>query len=138
MDIQLTFDSFDDYYEGIRKLAGILKDERPAEPKEEPVYAVKEPVLTAQHAPEPAKTAEISAKTAEIPAEAETAPEPKVDMEALKLETKKLLSKLNKKTGTNTASQLIQEICGVKRFTEVSEDKLPALRAKAEEGLNAG
>lgn len=127
MNIQLTFDGFDDYCDGIRKLAETML----AEPKEEPVYAVKEPVLTAQHAPEPAKTAEI-------PAEAETATEPKVDMEALKLETKKLLSKLNKKTGTNTASQLIQEICGVKRFTEVSEDKLPALKAKAEEVLNAG
>ena len=131
MNIQINFDSFDDYRDGIQQLAGTLKAEKP----EQMTYTVKEPVLTAQHAPEePEKTAEIPAKAEPKPAEAE----PRVDTEALKLETKKLLSRLNKKTGTNTASQLINEICGVKRFTEVSEDKLPALKARAEEVLNAG
>lgn len=71
----------------------------------------------------------------EEPAPAEPAPkkeEPKID----RAEMRKLLSALNKSTGKNTARELISEL-GYKVLTEVPDDKLPELKAKAEEAINA-
>lgn len=67
-------------------------------------------------------------------------PEPvtKVDTEALKLEVRKLLARVNKQTGTNTASEWIKDIAGKDKLTEVSDaEALTALKAKAEEVVNA-
>lgn len=61
----------------------------------------------------------------------ETAPEP------VKIETvRKALADLNKKTGKNLAKELISEI-GYNRLTDVPQERLPELLAKAEEVLNA-
>ena len=54
------------------------------------------------------------------------------------MEVRKMLAQVNKKTGTNTASQWIKELTSVEKLTEVqSADELMALKAKAEEVLNA-
>ena len=60
-----------------------------------------------------------------------------VDTGALKVEVRKLLAQVNKKTGSNTASQWIKELTSVEKLTEVeSAEELLALKAKAEEVLN--
>ena len=71
--------------------------------------------------------------------EEEPAPEADkpVDTGALKVEVRKLLAQVNKKTGSNTATQWIKELTSVEKLTEVqSADELMALKAKAEEVLN--
>lgn len=60
-----------------------------------------------------------------------------VDTKALKVEVRKMLAQVNKKTGSNTASQWIRELTSVEKLTEVEDAKeLLALKAKAEEVLN--
>lgn len=62
------------------------------------------------------------------------APAQKVDV----VELRGLLAKVNRKTGTNTASQWIQEIAGKAKLTEVDDQEaLAQIKAKAEEVLNA-
>ena len=94
---------------------------------------------------------EAPEKTEEIPAKAEKKPgsnvpeqptvppmpeppkkEPKVD----RVELRKILSVLNKTTGENTARKLINEM-GFKVLTNVPDDRLAELKAKAEEVINA-
>ena len=58
--------------------------------------------------------------------------EPKVD----RVELRKILSVLNKTTGENTARKLINEM-GFKVLTNVPDDRLAELKAKAEEVINA-
>lgn len=70
---------------------------------------------------------------AQAPAETEAAP--KVD-ESFRVKVRKTLATLNKKTGKNTASELIHGF-NVDKLTEVALEDLPALMAKAEEALNA-
>ena len=83
---------------------------------------------------------EAPAKPQQAPKQEETpAPEADkpVDTGALKVEVRKLLAQVNKKTGSNTASQWIKELTSVEKLTEVqSADELMALKAKAEEVLN--
>ena len=70
--------------------------------------------------------------------EEEPAPaEDKVDTKTLKVEVRKMLAQVNKKTGSNTASQWIKELTSVEKLTEVEDaEELLALKAKAEEVLN--
>ena len=76
---------------------------------------------------------EKDARKEEEPAPAED----KVDTKALKVEVRKMLAQVNKKTGSNTASQWIKELTSVEKLTEVeSAEELLALKAKAEEVLN--
>lgn len=63
------------------------------------------------------------------------APVPQVD-ESYRIEVRKTLAKLNKKTGENTASKLIKGL-GVDRLTDVGLKDLPELMRQAEEALNA-
>lgn len=77
---------------------------------------------------------EKDARKEEEPTPAE---DKQVDTKALKVEVRKMLAQVNKKTGTNTASQWIKELTSVEKLTEVqSADELMALKAKAEEVLN--
>ena len=76
----------------------------------------------------------IEAEEKKIEAE-EKKEEPKVD-ESFRVEVRKVLSKLNKKTGQNTAHDLIQTF-GVAKLTDMALSDLPALMKKAEEALNA-
>lgn len=83
---------------------------------------------------------EAPAKPQQAPKQEETpAPEEDklVDTRALKVEVRKLLAQVNKKTGSNTASQWIKELTSVEKLTEVeSAEELLTLKAKAEEVLN--
>lgn len=126
MTIQMTFDSFDDMKGTILRMAGDFLHEpdrveikAPAPEKVEemvkevsqaPVSALEQPAVT----PEPVKEG------------------PKID----RVEMRKLLSVLNKTTGTNTARELINAM-GFKALTSVPDDRLAELKAKAEEVLNA-
>lgn len=56
--------------------------------------------------------------------------------EDYRVEVRKFLAKLNKKTGQNTAKELIQQF-GASKLTDVKLEDLPALMAKAEEAFNA-
>ena len=83
--------------------------------------------------PQPEK--EMPEKAEKIPEKTEKAPEkeePRID----KVEMRKLLSVLNKSTGENTARKLINEM-GFKALTDVPDDRLAELKAKAEEVINA-
>ena len=63
--------------------------------------------------------------------------EEKVDVDALKVEVRKLLTKVNKQTGKNQAKEWIKKL-GHDSLTEVEElDDLKALKALAEEELGA-
>ena len=76
---------------------------------------------------------EKDARKEEAPAKKEEAP----DVNKLQVDVRKMLAQVNKKTGTNTASQWIKELTSVEKLTEVqSADELMALKAKAEEVLN--
>ena len=83
---------------------------------------------------------EAPAKPQQAPKQEETpAPEADkpVDTGALKVEVRKLLAQVNKKTGSNTASQWIKELTSVEKLTDVADaEELLALKAKAEEVLN--
>ena len=81
----------------------------------------------------PAK-ANVQETEGEEPAPAE---DKQVDTKALKVEVRKMLAQVNKKTGSNTASQWIKELTSVEKLTEVGDaEELLALKAKAEEVLN--
>ena len=81
----------------------------------------------------PAK-ANVQETEGEEPAPAE---DKQVDTKTLKVEVRKMLAQVNKKTGSNTASQWIKELTSVEKLTEVEDaEELLALKAKAEEVLN--
>lgn len=78
--------------------------------------------------------ANVQETEGEEPAPAE---DKQVDTKALKVEVRKMLAQVNKKTGSNTASQWIKELTSVEKLTEVEDaEELLALKAKAEEVLN--
>jgi hypothetical protein len=102
-------------------------EEVPAEPepaKEAPnrpgSNVPEQPSIPPMPKPEPVK---------EEPKKAEV---PKVDRVALR----KILSVLNKTTGENTARKLINDM-GFSALTNVPDDRLAELKAKAEEVINA-
>lgn len=84
---------------------------------------------------EPAKDEELPFAPAPEPKKAEAPAQTKVD-ESYRVEVRQVLAQLNKKTGKNTASELIKEL-GVSKLTDVALSDLPALMAKAQEALNA-
>lgn len=78
--------------------------------------------------------ANVQETEGEEPAPAE---DKQADTKALKVEVRKMLAQVNKKTGSNTASQWIKELTSVEKLTEVEDaEELLALKAKAEEVLN--
>ena len=102
-------------------------EETPAEP---------EPVKGAPNRPGSNVPEQPSIPPMPKPKKAEEAPqkaeEPKVDRVALR----KILSVLNKTTGENTARKLINDM-GFSALTNVPDDRLAELKAKAEEVINA-
>lgn len=131
MTIQLTFDSFDDYCAGIRKLADSM---------------AQEPAVETEFVPEPEKPIVITEEPAEKAPKAVQEPEkteqeePKAEQavtEDFRVEVRRILSRINKTTGTKLASKLIKEVTGKERLTEVALEDLPALMEKAKEVLDA-
>lgn len=102
--------------------------------KAEEVPAESEPVKEAPN--RPGSNVPEQPSIPPMPKKAEEAPQkteqPKVDRVALR----KILSVLNKTTGENTARKLINEM-GFSALTNVPDDRLAELKAKAEEVINA-
>ena len=141
MKITVEFNSLqelDEFCNGVAIAPGLVKK----------VSTSAETAQEAPKAPEAKKSTpkketakdEAPAKPQQAPKQEETpAPEADkpVDAGALKVEVRKLLAQVNKKTGSNTASQWIKELTSVEKLTEVeSAEELLALKAKAEEVLN--
>lgn len=102
---------------------------------EEAVQAAKEEKAKKSTPKKEKAQEEPKTEAPEAPAEEPKADAPaKVDI----VELRGLLAKVNRKTGTNTASQWIKEIAGKDKLTEVDDqDALAQIKAKAEEVLNA-
>lgn len=113
-------------------LAAAVREEEKQQKAEEAKESKKEKkkVEEPKSEPEPVK-GEVAAP------EEPKADAPEVDVDKLKVELRKLLAAVNKKTGTNTASTWIKDIAGKSKLTEIDDaEALVALKAKAEEELN--
>ena len=121
MTINFTFDNIDEMEAAVLHLAeGIMA-------RQEPQPITYEEAGETEEAPIEEPAAE---PIVEEPVKEE--PQKKLD----RTDMRKILSALNKSTGENTARKLISEM-GYKALTDVPDDKLPELKAKAEEVLNA-
>lgn len=83
-----------------------------------------------------ASDAENPVEKAKTAAPLEETQEKEAAPEDMRVEVRKILAQLNKKTGKNIARDLIKEF-GVKQLTEVPLKDLPALLEKAKEAFNA-
>ena len=137
MKITVTFDSLDEMYAHMRLNAGF--EPIPATLNSFEAAAEKTQALAAedaqelQEAPEgfqPAENTPFDEQPQETPAGAIT--------EDFRVEVRKMLAKLNKSTGRNTAGKLIKEI-GVSsgKLTDVPLETLPTVMEKAKEAYNA-
>lgn len=138
MTINMTFNDLDEMEAAILRMAENIEprkifqtgvpdtQEEPEEiPAEKiPAKAEKTPERPGANVPE-----QPAVPPMPKPAEPEA---PKVDRVALR----KILSVLNKTTGENTARKLINEM-GFSALTNVPDDRLAELKAKAEEVINA-
>lgn len=142
MKITVEFNSLqelDEFCNGVAIAPGLAqkaREENAQQPQEEPKKAEAKkstPKSTKAQDEAPAK-ANVQETEGEEPAPAE---DKQVDTKALKVEVRKMLAQVNKKTGSNTASQWIKELTSVEKLTEVEDaEELLALKAKAEEVLN--
>ena len=142
MKITVEFNSLqelDEFCNGVVIAPGLAqkaREENAQQPQEEPNKAEAKkstPKSTKAQDGAPAK-ANVQETEGEEPAPAE---DKQVDTKALKVEVRKMLAQVNKKTGSNTASQWIKELTSVEKLTEVEDaEELLALKAKAEEVLN--
>ena len=152
MKITVEFANLDEFkqYMGIEspsQLAQAPKEAADA-PAPAPAEAVQEP-QEAPEAPAPKKNTKKTEKAA--PAEAEPAPEPADDAapaedapaeaaevtEDFRITVRKQLAALNKKCGYNRAAELINELTGKGKLTEVALADLPKLMEAAKEETNA-
>lgn len=130
MTINLTFNDFGEMKSAIVEMAKLITADKTAQEivKKIPEKSEKTPAKAEKKAgsnvpeqptvppmPEPVK-----------------AEEPKID----RVELRKILSVLNKSTGKNTARELINGM-GFRALTDVPDDRLAELKAKAEEVINA-
>lgn len=141
MKITVEFNSLqelDEFCNGVAIAPALAKKvSTSAEPAQEepkaPEAKKSTPKSTKAQDEAPAK-ANVQETEEEEPAPAE---DKQVDTKALKVEVRKMLAQVNKKTGSNTASQWIKELTSVEKLTEVEDaEELLALKAKAEEVLN--
>lgn len=124
MNITVTFNSeaeFKQFINSAKRLTEFI-----AAAKEAQILPV---ASDAENPVEKAKTAAPLEETQEK----EAAPEVSEDM---RVEVRRILAQLNKKTGKNIARDLIKDF-GVKQLTEVPLKDLPALLEKAKEAFNA-
>ena len=147
MKIAVEFANLDEFkqYMGIespRLLAQAPKEVADA-PAPAPAEAVQEP-QEAPEAPAPKKNTKKTDKPA--PAAAEPAPEPAeaaaddapaAVTEDFRIAVRKQLAALNKKCGYNRAAELINELTGKGKLTEVALADLPKLMEAAKEETNA-
>ena len=149
MKITVEFDNLqelDEFCNGVVIAPGLAqkaREENAQQPQEEPKKAeAKKSTPKKAEAKEEPKTEASEVPFEEekggiVPQKAAPAKEEAPDVSKLQVEVRKMLAQVNKKTGTNTASQWIKELTSVEKLTEVqSVDELLALKAKAEEVLN--
>ena len=146
MTINFTFNDFDEMEATVVRMARTIEAAKAAEIRREgatPEHTEKvaEGIKKAVEAPDkPGSNVpeQPSIPPMPKPEKAEEAPQkaepeaPKVDRVALR----KILSVLNKTTGENTARKLINDM-GFSALTNVPDDRLAELKAKAEEVINA-
>lgn len=99
-----------------------------------PAEAVQEPQEVPED-PVPKKSTKKAEKTA--PAEAEPEEVTEEVTEDFRITVRKQLAALNKKRGYNRAAELIKEMTGKDKLTEVELADLPKLMEKAKEETNA-
>lgn len=147
MKITVEFANLDEFkqYMGIESPSRLVQ--APKEVADAPAPAPAEAVQEPQEAPEaptPKKNTKKTDKPA--PAAAEPAPElaeaaaddaPAAVTEDFRIVVRKQLAALNKKCGYNRAAELIKELTGKDRLTEVELADLPKLMDKAKEETNA-
>ena len=139
MKITVEFNSLqelDEFCNGVVIAPGLAqkaREENAQQPQEEPKKAEAKKSTPKSIKAQDEAPAKANMQETEKDARKEEAP----DVSKLQVEVRKLLAQVNKKTGTNTASQWIKELTSVEKLTEVqSVDELLALKAKAEEVLN--
>lgn len=125
MKITVTFDSLDEFeaFKGTTAAA----PQSVQEPAEEP---------EAPKAKKSAPKEEMPWKETSTEAEAPKKAAAPAVTEDFRVEVRKTLAQLNKKTGGNEAKELIKEF-GCSKLTEVKLEDLPALMEKAQAALNA-
>lgn len=152
MKITVEFANLDEFkqYMGIESPS--LLAQAPKEAADTPAPAPAETVQEPQEAPEapaPKKNTKKADKPA--PAAAEPAPEPAeaaaedapaedapaAVTEDFRIAVRKQLAALNKKCGYNRAAELIKELTGKGKLTEVALADLPKLMEAAKEETNA-
>ena len=123
MKITVEFNSFDE-------LKGFCMNMQAKAPEKKLKEAIASEEPTAlEEKPKKVEAPKEKPKKAETPEEEST--------DGLKVEVRKLLAQVNKKSDTNMASQLIKELTSANKLTDVEDiDELKALKAKAEEVLN--
>lgn len=152
MKITVEFASLDEFkqYMGIESPSqlALATNEAADAPAPAPAEAVQEP-QEAPEAPAPKKNTKKADKPA--PAAAEPAPEPAeaaaedapaddapaAVTEDFRIAVRKQLAALNKKCGYNKAAELIKELTGKDKLTEVDLADLPKLMDAAKEETNA-
>ena len=137
MKITVEFANLDEFrqYMGIESPGQLAQAPREAADAE----AVQEP-QEAPEAPSPKKNTKKADKAA--PESAEAAPEPAeaapaAATEDFRIAVRKQLAALNKKRGYNRAAELINELTGKDKLTEVDLADLPKLMDAAKEEANA-
>ena len=105
-------------------------------PAPAPAEAVQEP-QEAPEAPAPKKNTKKTDKPAPEPAEAAADDAPAAVTEDFRIAVRKQLAALNKKCGYNRAAELINELTGKGKLTEVALADLPKLMEAAKEETNA-
>ena len=152
MKITVEFANLDEFkqYMGIESPSqlALATNEAADAPAPAPAEAVQEP-QEAPEAPAPKKNtkkadkpAPAAAEPAPEPAEAAAEDEPAEDAPAavtedFRIAVRKQLAALNKKRGRNRAAELINELTGKSKLTEVDLADLPKLMDKAKEETNA-
>ena len=144
MKITVEFANLDEFkqYMGIESPSLLAQASKETEgaPAPAPAETVQEP-QEAPETPAPKKNTKKTEKAA--PAAAETAPEPADDAapaavtEDFRIAVRKQLAALNKKCGYNRAAELINELTGKGKLTEVALADLPKLMEAAKEETNA-
>lgn len=140
MTINLTFNDLDEMEAAVLRMAENIEAKRSARARDiKEVFQEIDKQAAAEKIPE--KSEKTPKKAGSNVPEQPTVPpmpkpvkaeEPKID----RVELRKILSVLNKSTGKNTARELINGM-GFRALTDVPDDRLAELKAKAEEVINA-
>lgn len=143
MKINVEFESLDEF----KEYMGIVSPSLVTLPTQAELEiipdakAVQEAPQEAQEAPEVPKPKNNTRKTQKAAqAEAEATPEPEQPAEVteeFRIAVRKQLAALNKKCGRNRAAELINELTGKGKLTEVDLADLPKLMEAAKEETNA-